>query len=220
MESANPSCSTSNREFLDLKKKEEIESWLGDSRIVDSFEAANEIEYFDTFPTLEELEYHEWLLKYPKPSWVKAKIRTGNLNNIKISCKIEDLGSIIDSGLSEVVLGQSFAHTSKLTYDELLGLIRLYLTRRSLEVLRKFHWMILGGRFNQYFAFGRHLEEIHVTWAHLEKKQTRLQTYTNIAQEFLFRTASQITRDAVTTISKTALQDLKTASDCTTQLII
>ncbi|GKB53303.1 hypothetical protein Tco_0904056, partial [Tanacetum coccineum] len=26
----------------------------------------------------------------------------------------------------------------------------LYLTRRSLEVLRKFHWMILGGRFNQF----------------------------------------------------------------------
>ncbi|GJZ45465.1 protein kinase-like domain, concanavalin A-like lectin/glucanase domain protein [Tanacetum coccineum] len=75
-------------EFLDPKKKEEIESWLKDSRIVDSFDVANEIEYFDTFPTLEELEYHEWLLKYPKPSWVKAKIRTGNLNNIKISCKI------------------------------------------------------------------------------------------------------------------------------------
>ncbi|GJW70914.1 hypothetical protein Tco_0127831 [Tanacetum coccineum] len=88
MESANPSCSTSNKKFLDPKKKEEIESWLKDSRIVDSFDVANEIEYFDTFPTLEELEYHEWLLKYPKPSWVKAKIRTENLNNIKISCKI------------------------------------------------------------------------------------------------------------------------------------
>ncbi|GJY78491.1 hypothetical protein Tco_0484292 [Tanacetum coccineum] len=25
----------------------------------------------------------------------------------------------------------------------------LYLMRRSLEILRKFHWMILGGRFNQ-----------------------------------------------------------------------
>ncbi|GJR29525.1 reverse transcriptase domain-containing protein [Tanacetum coccineum] len=37
---------------------------------------------------------------------------------------LEDLGSIIDSGLSEVVLGQPFAHTSKLTYDESLGLIR------------------------------------------------------------------------------------------------
>ncbi|GJT53728.1 hypothetical protein Tco_0988782 [Tanacetum coccineum] len=36
---------------------------------------------------------------------------------------LEDLGSIIDSGLSEVVLGQPFAHTSKLTYDESLRLI-------------------------------------------------------------------------------------------------
>ncbi|GJT87429.1 reverse transcriptase domain-containing protein [Tanacetum coccineum] len=27
--------------------------------------------------------------------------------------------------------------------------MELYLIRRSLEVLRKFHWMILGGRFNQ-----------------------------------------------------------------------
>ncbi|GJR97479.1 hypothetical protein Tco_0269653 [Tanacetum coccineum] len=37
---------------------------------------------------------------------------------------LEDLGSIIDSGLSEVVLGEPFARTSKLTYDESLGLIR------------------------------------------------------------------------------------------------
>ncbi|GKA40888.1 protein kinase-like domain, concanavalin A-like lectin/glucanase domain protein [Tanacetum coccineum] len=29
------------------------------------------------------------------------------------------------------------------------GGVTLYLMRRSLEVLRKFHWMILGGRFNQ-----------------------------------------------------------------------
>ncbi|GJX74294.1 hypothetical protein Tco_0312889 [Tanacetum coccineum] len=88
MESANPSCSTSNREFLGPKKKKEIESWLGDIRIVDSLEGSNEIEYFNTFPTIEELEYHEWVLKYPKPYWVKAKIRTRNLNNVKISCKM------------------------------------------------------------------------------------------------------------------------------------
>ncbi|GJX89590.1 hypothetical protein Tco_0341604 [Tanacetum coccineum] len=36
----------------------------------------------------------------------------------------QDLGSIIDSGLSEVVLGKPFAQASKLTYDESLGLIR------------------------------------------------------------------------------------------------
>ncbi|GKA66028.1 hypothetical protein Tco_0765836 [Tanacetum coccineum] len=29
------------------------------------------------------------------------------------------------------------------------GEVTLYLMRRSLEVLRKFHWTILGGRFNQ-----------------------------------------------------------------------
>ncbi|GJS61243.1 putative ribonuclease H-like domain-containing protein [Tanacetum coccineum] len=40
---------------------------------------------------------------------------------------------------------------------------------------------------SRYFAFGRHLEDLHVTWAHLEKKRTRLRTYTNISQEFLLR---------------------------------
>ncbi|GKD09799.1 hypothetical protein Tco_1189484, partial [Tanacetum coccineum] len=65
MENANPSSYSSNSEFLDLKKKIEIESWLGDSKIVDSLVGLDEIEYFDTFPTLEELEYHEWLLKCP-----------------------------------------------------------------------------------------------------------------------------------------------------------
>ncbi|GJZ97044.1 retrovirus-related pol polyprotein from transposon TNT 1-94 [Tanacetum coccineum] len=46
---------------------------------------------------------------------------------------LEDLGSIIDSGLSEVVLGQPFSHTSKLTYDESLGLIRF--AQRDDEVM-------------------------------------------------------------------------------------
>ncbi|GJZ20966.1 hypothetical protein Tco_0558005, partial [Tanacetum coccineum] len=37
---------------------------------------------------MKELRYHEWLLKKPRPPWVKAKIRTGNLNNVKFSCMI------------------------------------------------------------------------------------------------------------------------------------
>ncbi|GJY24378.1 reverse transcriptase domain-containing protein [Tanacetum coccineum] len=101
----------------------------------------------------------------------------------------------------------------------------LYLMRRSLEVLRKFHWIILGERFNQlshisspllskpweyYFGtIGIH-GSIHLmkNWgrsrkahllkdkqipsvgvfdeAHLEKKQTRLRTCTEIHQELLF----------------------------------
>ncbi|GJU59326.1 hypothetical protein Tco_1237092 [Tanacetum coccineum] len=39
----------------------------------------------------------------------------------------------------------------------------------------------------RYFAFGRHLEEIHVTLAHLEKKRTRLRTYTNVSQDYILR---------------------------------
>ncbi|GJS98867.1 hypothetical protein Tco_0820037 [Tanacetum coccineum] len=36
-----------------------------------------------------------------------------------------------------------------------------------------------------FLALGWHLEEIHVTWAHLEKKRTRLRTSTMIYQEVL-----------------------------------
>ncbi|GJX70336.1 hypothetical protein Tco_0307507 [Tanacetum coccineum] len=45
MQNANPSSSTSNSEFLNPKKKIEIESWLEDSRIVDSLVGSDEIEY-------------------------------------------------------------------------------------------------------------------------------------------------------------------------------
>ncbi|GJU18248.1 hypothetical protein Tco_1146214 [Tanacetum coccineum] len=40
------------------------------------------------------------------------------------------------------------------------------------------------GVFDEVFlALGWHLEEIHVTWAHLEKKRTRLRTYTKSLEE-------------------------------------
>ncbi|GJV13735.1 hypothetical protein Tco_1355276 [Tanacetum coccineum] len=38
---------------------------------------------------------------------------------------------------------------------------------------------------NRFLALGWHLEEIHVTWAHLEKKQTRLRLYTKIHEEIV-----------------------------------
>nr|GEV79758.1 hypothetical protein [Tanacetum cinerariifolium] len=39
----------------------------------------------------------------------------------------------------------------------------------------------------RYFSFGRHLEEIYMPWTHLEKKRTRLRTYTNISQEYAYK---------------------------------
>ncbi|GJV70233.1 hypothetical protein Tco_1485742 [Tanacetum coccineum] len=51
-------------------------------------EEEDNLKHFDTFPTMKELRYHEWLLKNPRSPWVKAKIRTGNVNNVKFSCMI------------------------------------------------------------------------------------------------------------------------------------
>ncbi|GJZ07221.1 hypothetical protein Tco_0541014 [Tanacetum coccineum] len=51
-----------------------------------------------------------------------------------------------------------------------------------------------------FLALGWHLEEIHVTWAHLKKKQTRLRTYTKSLEDLCkqcVETASQASSDAV-----------------------
>nr|GEW41877.1 retrovirus-related Pol polyprotein from transposon TNT 1-94 [Tanacetum cinerariifolium] len=44
------------------------------------------------------------------------------------------------------LVGKPVDHTD---YQSMIGSLMLYLMRRSLKVLMKFHWMILGGRFNQ-----------------------------------------------------------------------
>ncbi|GJU28444.1 MAK10-like protein [Tanacetum coccineum] len=64
-------------------------------------------------------------------------------------------------------------------------------------------------------AFERHLEEIHVTWAHLEKKRTRLRTNTKTFEHLCsqrLETASPVLHDAVTTHLVTVLQHFITAS--------
>ncbi|GJS77661.1 hypothetical protein Tco_0727542 [Tanacetum coccineum] len=57
--------------------------------------------------------------------------------------------------------------------------------------------MVVTG--SEFLALGWHLEEIHVTWAHLEKKWTRLRTYTKSLEELCKQcaeTASQASSDA------------------------
>ncbi|GJS69161.1 hypothetical protein Tco_0702002 [Tanacetum coccineum] len=47
-------------------------------------------------------------------------------------------------------ISKEIRHLMKLKKgQERKGEVPLYLMRRSLEILRKFHWMILGGQFNQ-----------------------------------------------------------------------
>nr|GEV93275.1 protein kinase-like domain, concanavalin A-like lectin/glucanase domain protein [Tanacetum cinerariifolium] len=54
-------------------------------------EEEDDLEYVYTFPTREELKYPEFILKNPRSPWIRAKIRTKNLNNIKIPCMIGQL---------------------------------------------------------------------------------------------------------------------------------
>ncbi|GJR24155.1 hypothetical protein Tco_0972682 [Tanacetum coccineum] len=83
-------------------------------------------QYFSFGRHLDELHV-TWA--YLKKKRTRLRTNTKTLEDLcsqslETASMIEDLGSIIDSGLSEVVLGQPFARTSKLTHDESLGLIR------------------------------------------------------------------------------------------------
>ncbi|GKB99170.1 hypothetical protein Tco_0985307 [Tanacetum coccineum] len=81
-------------EVDEVIKKEESEFETNEEvkEILEEEEDDEDGENFNLFPTMEELTYHEWLLKNPRPPWVKARIRARSPNNIKISCMIMTYG--------------------------------------------------------------------------------------------------------------------------------
>ncbi|GJY37145.1 hypothetical protein Tco_0422523 [Tanacetum coccineum] len=59
----------------------------------------------------------------------------------------------------------------------------------------------------RFLALGWHLEEIHVTWAHLEKKQKRLRLYTKSLKKLYTKSVEMVSRvssDGVRTFEVTA----------------
>ncbi|GKC24848.1 hypothetical protein Tco_1026998 [Tanacetum coccineum] len=70
-------------------------------------------------------------------------------------------------------------------------------------------WKAFGGNTRDLGSFGEETDKTTDLHQHLSRISTQR-----------LETASQITRDAVTIHTKTASQDLKTASECTTQPII
>ncbi|GKC39725.1 hypothetical protein Tco_1052109 [Tanacetum coccineum] len=70
----------------EVESEEEVEEETKDEAKKE--EKEGNPKHFDTFPTMNELKYHEWLLKNPRPPWVKDKIRTEDVNNVKFSCMI------------------------------------------------------------------------------------------------------------------------------------
>ncbi|GJZ54121.1 hypothetical protein Tco_0609006 [Tanacetum coccineum] len=64
-----------------VEREEEVEEETEEEAEEEAEEEEEEgnPEHFDTFLTMNELRYHEWLLKNPRPPRVKAKIRTGRI---------------------------------------------------------------------------------------------------------------------------------------------
>ncbi|GKD37181.1 hypothetical protein Tco_1257388 [Tanacetum coccineum] len=208
------------------------------------------VEYFDTFSTRDELTYHRSgkskisFHRIPEPLHKGEKVIKNNIKPIAPTMTVNRLVLEWEESIRlhqemEMEFDQwrskNFNNKNPALIKVERGMddereVTLYLMRRSLEVLRKFHWMILRGRFNQlshvsspllskpweyYFSFGRHLDELHVTWAHLEKKRTRLQTNTKTLEDLCSKsleTASPAIRDAVRSHQVTASQNFKTAS--------
>nr|GFA18507.1 hypothetical protein [Tanacetum cinerariifolium] len=73
-------CKNANKTDEEVKTKKEVEE--------ETKGEAKEEDEDNPFLTMKELRYHEWLLKNPWPLWVKAKIKTENINNVKFSCMI------------------------------------------------------------------------------------------------------------------------------------
>ncbi|GJW75111.1 hypothetical protein Tco_0134481 [Tanacetum coccineum] len=121
---------------------------------------------------------------------------------------ISDLGNEVRSSVERLGISQGIARKRLFPLVQMLspfGLIMI-VVRKDIQgataqrrTSHKVEMLVVGPT---YSAFERHLEEIHLSLAHLEKKRTRLRTYTNISQEFLlrgWRRRHNSHRDGVTT---------------------
>ncbi|GJZ76585.1 hypothetical protein Tco_0641257 [Tanacetum coccineum] len=113
------------------------------------------VEYFDTFPTRDELTYHRLSqvvlgrpfvvisnMTHDPPKGVVRFIKGADEVAYKMPHKIEQYDSLSD--LEKEHTKSVYLMNEE---DKRRG-VELYLMRRSLEALRKFHQMILEGRFN------------------------------------------------------------------------
>nr|GFA79059.1 hypothetical protein [Tanacetum cinerariifolium] len=86
------------------------------------------------------------------------------------------------------------------------------LSQTQLTPMMTMSSLLLGLAIFRYFSFRTHLDELHVTWAHLKKNQTRLRTNTKTLEDLcsqILETASQAIHDAITPHQVTTLQYLR-----------
>nr|GEW27492.1 hypothetical protein [Tanacetum cinerariifolium] len=97
-------------------------------------EEEDDLEYFDTFPAVEELRYHKWLLNNPRPPGSTPRV-TNQCDvqaqllfdrNFTYECDfvmLEDTSSVIDPYLGVMVLGKPFTKETRLICNKYEGTI-------------------------------------------------------------------------------------------------
>ncbi|GKC09499.1 hypothetical protein Tco_1001109 [Tanacetum coccineum] len=109
----------------------------------------SEVEYFNVFPTRSELAYHNWIMRRKLDlrensdrgvsnfmGRIKGiRVFIGNFTYVTDIMIVEDISSIIDPRLSQVVLGKPFVEISNMTHDPTEGVVRF--TNRTNKVAYK-----------------------------------------------------------------------------------
>ncbi|GKB07878.1 hypothetical protein Tco_0836162 [Tanacetum coccineum] len=125
-----------------MKKKDEFETDEEIKEIIKEEEDDEDGKNFNLFPTMEEQMHHEKAIKEPSTSVDEGK---GEERGPEPPIKPHSLDSFRMKEVDSLTINTSPSPHVASSHPK----NTLYLMRKSLEVLRKFHWMILGGRFNQ-----------------------------------------------------------------------
>ncbi|GKC28280.1 hypothetical protein Tco_1035574 [Tanacetum coccineum] len=97
-----------------------------------------EVDYFDVFLTRSELAYHKYLMCGLIPSIFlrnPISIEGWSFTYVIDFMTVEDISSIIDPRLPQVVLGKPFVEISNMTHDPPEGVVRF--TNRTDEIAYK-----------------------------------------------------------------------------------
>ncbi|GJT34741.1 hypothetical protein Tco_0925160 [Tanacetum coccineum] len=132
------------------------------------------VEYFDTFPTRDELTYHKKL--NPREDTNRGvnnftrrikgmHVFVGNFTYIRDFMIIEDISSIIDPRLSQVVLGKPFVEISNMTHDPKEGVFRF--TNGNDEVAYK-----MPHKIEQYNSLS-YLEKEHIKSVYFRNEEDK-----------------------------------------------
>ncbi|GKD17407.1 hypothetical protein Tco_1206565 [Tanacetum coccineum] len=116
---------------------------------------------------------------------IKKKLREMRLELIAVHKEREKEIEELRMRTGDLVAEGQVRTLKKVQGRDLERIMRLYImvNKSHLSIHEKKFFVGNMELYNHQLALGWHLEEIHVTWAHLEKKRTRIWLYTKYLEE-------------------------------------